>query len=417
MAERQGDLGKRSEETPHEPLQNGEYFSRLSLRQIYGDYTVKPGTTIVTDIPNDANFDHTLFDDHERLRELAKRYGIPHIGSATLGGIGTKWQKPFVEITAGMGPPMTHWAPFVAERGTLLALAHSLGEGEAPTILDVGCAEGFTSKLLAADGYARVIGIDQQFSAFEPLPITPGNLNLREGDIFDIFDEFGPQRSAPNQMRIKEILHKIRDSFADKREMHYWATQHGMGFRYGDFSEEVNELQELAGQYEQPSPIDILLCSFMTTGVDLTLAIRDGIRPKAIVYVKPMNGLAGVGDFYAESDTNDSGDPNEVVSFNPGRNYRTVTRWRTFWSDEWSREVYERPLGIEPAEVVVQLRKDIAFQRPKSTDITVKTYPWDKEIADIIRKHNAKPKVRRIREKPFYLGIGDVKALLPGSNQ
>ena len=36
----------------------------------------------------------------------------------------------------------------------------------------------------------------------------------------------------------------------------------------------------------------------MTTGTDLTLAIRDGIHPKAIIYVKPVNGFSGVGDYY-----------------------------------------------------------------------------------------------------------------------
>ena len=65
----------------------------------------------------------------------------------------------------------------------------------------------------------------------------------------------------------------------------------------------------------------------MTTGTDLTLAIRDGIHPKAIIYVKPVNGFSGVGDYYQGPQR---GMANKVVSFNPGRDYRTVARWQTF---------------------------------------------------------------------------------------
>ena len=86
MAEKQQDLVRRPAELTHEPLQSSEYFSRISLGDIYGRTTLKPGTVIVTDIPNDSTFDHSLFSDHERLKELAEHYGIPSIGSGSYRG-------------------------------------------------------------------------------------------------------------------------------------------------------------------------------------------------------------------------------------------------------------------------------------------------------------------------------------------
>lgn len=381
MAERQQGLARRPDQLVPEPLQGSEYFSRLPLGDIYGRTTLKPGTRIVTDIPND-NDAHKLFEDHERLRELAEKHGIPRIGGGKYGGDRNK--QPFIEISAGMGAPMTNWAPFVAERGAIAALATSISGSETPVVLEVGAGNGFTSKLLAADNRLRVVATDPNLSKCEQLPDTPGNITLRDANAIDLIEEFGPARSAQDSARIKEILEKIKGSFMQNKNMYYWGMQHGVfrGMGYGNFDKEVAELRKTAGRYKEQSPVDLVVCSFMTTGEDLTLAIRDGIRPKAIVYVMPLNGLSGVGNYYFDEGRK-RGIENEVVSFNPGKEYQTVARWQTFWEDEYGRFCYDQSFGMEQADVVVQLRNGVKPRAPREIPV-VRTYPFDEQIADVI---------------------------------
>ncbi len=423
MAEKQHDLIRSGVGAPQENLSSGEFFSRLTLADIYGQYTLKPGTRIVTDIPNDIDFDHTLFSDYERLQKLAERYGIPNIASGSYGGIGTKWQKPFVEISAGMGSPMTVWAPYVFERGTIMALAHSLSGSKKPLILDVGCGNGFTSKLLAVEGGVRVLGVDPSFSKYDQLPAIPGDVEFREADIVDLIGELGPKRSPETSNRVYEIIRKLTDRLKGKEDLHFWGMQHGFGMS-GDgwkFEEEAREFQELSESNLKTSPVDLVLCSFMRTGIDLTPAIRDGIHPRAIIYVRPMNGLSGIGSYYddnlAVEDHEEEFD--QVASFNPGRNYRTVARWQTFWQDDWTRVAYNlsgRPgerIGSEPAEVVIQVHKDTDFKKLEVS--TVRTYGWDDEIAKIVsdfRRYNEHTTVRYKTKDGFFLGMERL-ALLP----
>lgn len=83
MAEKQQDLIRRPAELTHEPLQGSEYFSRISLGDIYGKTTLKPGIQITTDIPyEDAMKWHNAIVNHDPiLKEIADRYGIPHAAS------------------------------------------------------------------------------------------------------------------------------------------------------------------------------------------------------------------------------------------------------------------------------------------------------------------------------------------------
>lgn len=409
MVERQQDLAKIPDQqlTP-EPLQGSEYFSRLPLGDIYGRTTLKPGTRIMTDIPNDDDA-YKLFKDHERLRELAEKHGIPHIASGSYGG--DRKKQPFIEISAGIGAPMTNWAPFVAERGAIAALATSISGKEKPVVLEVGAGNGFTSKLLAADNNLRVVGIDPNLSRYEQLPDTPGDVTLRDADILNLVQEFGPVRSAQDTARIKEILERIKGSFMEDKNMYFWGMQHGFfrGMGYGDFGKDVAELRKTAGKYKEQSPVDLVVCSFMTTGDDLTLAIRDGIRPKAIVYVMPLNGLSGVGNYYFDEGRK-RGIENEVVSFNPGKEYQTVARWQTFWQDEWSRVCYQSTLGIEQADVVVQLRNDVKPKALREMPV-VRTYPFDEQLAEAIRV-TSKPSEHF--NSDYYRGImGKMELLQP----
>ena len=408
MTERQQDLSKRPDQLTPEPLQGSEYFSRLPLGDIYGRTTLKPGTRIMTDIPNDDDA-YKLFKDHERVRELAEKHGIPHIGSGSYGG--DRKKQPFIEISAGMGAPMTNWAPFVAERGAIAALAISISGSDRPVVLEVGAGNGFTSKLLAADKCLRVVATDPNLSKYEQIPYTPGDVTLRDADVFDLVEEFGPARSLQDTARIKEILERIKGSFMEDKNMYFWGMQHGFfrGMGYGEFGKDVAELRKTAGKYKQQSPVDLVVCSFMTTGDDLTLAIRDGIRPKAIVYVMPLNGLSGVGNYYLDDDRK-RGVENEVVSFNPGKEYQTVARWQTFWHDEWGRFCYDQSFGIEQADVVVQLRNDVRPRAPREIPV-VRTYPFDEQIADAIRTGR---KSTQPFNADYYQGImGKVELLQP----
>lgn len=396
MAEREQDLVIRLAEPTHEPVLDSGYFSKLSLSDIYGRTTLKPGTQITTDIPyEDVMKWHNAIKDHDPvLREIADRYGIPHAASLSSewkwgrdenGEFGNLVKNPRLVISVGMGAPMTNWAPFVAERGAIAALATSISGSDRPTILEVGAGNGFTSRLLAADNGLRVVGIDPNLSKYKQLPDTPGDVTLREADIFDLIEDFGPVRSPEDTAWITETLRRIRGSFMKDKNIYFWGVQHGFfrGMGYRDFSKEVAELRKTAGRHKEQSPVDLVVCSFMTTGDDLTLAIRDGIRPKAIVYVMPLNGLSGVGNYYFDVGRK-RGIENEVVSFNPGKEYHTVARWQTFWQDEWSRVCYESVLGMEPADVVVQLRNDVKPKTPRELPV-VRTYPFDEQLTEAIR--------------------------------
>lgn len=396
MSEKQQDLIRRPAELTHEPLQGSQYFSRISLGDIYGRTTLKPGTQIVTDVPYGKYSELDWKSEEFRALALAlqEKYDIPHAavyssewkwGRDENDRFGNLIKNPRLVISVGMGAPMTNWAPFVAERGAIAALATSISGSDKPVILDVGAGNGFTSKLLAADSSLRVVGIDLSLSRYDQLPDTPGDVTLREADVFDLIEEFGPARSPQDTARIKDTLQRIKDSFMKDKKMYFWGMQHGV-FRnmgYGDFGKEVAELRKAAGRYREQSPVDLVVCSFMTTGDDLTLAIKDGVRPKAIVYVMPLNGLSGVGNYYFGGDKK-RGIENEVVSFNPGKEYHTVARWQTFWQDEWGRFCYDQGFGIEQADVVVQLRNDVKPKQQREIPV-VRTHPFDEEIVDAIR--------------------------------
>lgn len=427
MVEDERSIARKDDFLP-ERLQGSEYFSSLSLANIYGEYTLKPGTRITTDIPNDDH-SHELFKDHDRLRELAAEYGIPRIASGSYGG--DRKKQPFVEVSVGMGSGIAAWVPTVPERGAIAALAETLSTSDKPTILDVGCGNGFVSKLFASEFNVRVIGIDQNLSKYEQLPPTPGDLSLREQDLLDVIAELGPRRSSDDFDKVRSVLEGFRDSFMKDKNMYYWGMQHGFfrGARPKVSESEIKELQELAGRYDQESSVDLVMCSFMETGTDLTPLIRDGIRPKVILYVKPTNGLSGIGDYYEkEYDYDDStyevheGELDAALSFNPGRNYSSIARWQTLWNGNWGRYLYGQGLATEEAEVIVQVRNDVK-RNPQKEIPVVRTFNWDNEIADIVRwgidKENAYreryPKEKYYTKLDFFQGIEEVNKYLLGT--
>ena len=48
------------------------------------------------------------------------------------------------------------------------------------------------------------------------------------------------------------------------------------------------EFRKLLNKERENLQLDLVICSFMPSTADLTIPIRDGINPKAIVYIRPQ---------------------------------------------------------------------------------------------------------------------------------
>lgn len=269
-------------------------------------------------------------------------------------------------------PILAYWFPYVMERKFIRDLAMSVaGDGKSPTLLEVGCGSGFVSKLLAAGGDITVIGVDNNLEDMESnhVPQTAGDVRLINSDVWDVLEEFGPTFDEETLAERRELLKITR---LDTEYPNYKVSDEPIGdwiWQSGDetlLNNEVENLQEITQKASRPSPVDVVLCSFMHQDLDLTIPIRDGISPKAIIYVRPVSGMAGAGDYYIPAvydstidDLNTAG-PNVLTSYNPGINYRTVARWGTHFRSDWY-EFLDPPKFIEQlgAEVVVQLRSDV----------------------------------------------------------
>lgn len=288
-------------------------------------------------------------------------------------------------------PKLTHWTPHHLERQLILNLAHAVSKpNETPTILEAACGSGFVSSLLAADGQTRVIGIDPNLNQAGTLRLgnVPGNTSLEECDFWDKVPSLGPVYDPDIQAEREDLLKKIREyqrSHGAIYERLHEEVQWGNPLA---LNQEVARLQELARRYISASPVSMVLCSFMPLDIELTIPIRDGIYPGCIVYTRipEKRGTVGAGDFYNDPtktacnyEVEEEAEVSEdtVISLNPGRNYKTVARWRTTQYNDWSssQNTFHYLLG---AEVVVQLRKDIALRSKLSTK--VEKYGFDVEI-------------------------------------
>lgn len=274
-------------------------------------------------------------------------------------------------------------------------MAKLLAGTNKPTILEAACGSGIVSRVLAAEGNIEVIGVDPKAVKMgsERIPPTPGSVQLRQADLWDVIDEFSPGFPQDVVSRRKTLLNTIKAEYSKKAIFELFCLGCACG-QEGDpqrVKNEVRELQELARTTEMSSPIDIVLCSFMPRDIDLTVPLRDGIYPKAIIYTRPISGMSGAGDFYVEGifdrDTDEEimPDDNAAISFNPGSNYRTVARWLTPCSNDWwyfnkPPHFYER----FKAEVVIQVRKDIQIKG--SGDIGVNKYPFDDDFVQGFKK-------------------------------
>lgn len=392
---------------PISPELTGNFFRGMSLGDFYGKSRPNPKKIAISSeqflrwassAPND---EERIIRDREKTA-FALSYGIEQIG----GMQGHKDDGHFLNESSTY-EGITWWVPYSLERQLILRLAQSVVEsGEKPVILDAGCGSGAVTKLLAADGRADTFGVDLMLHEIGSNSLPP----IQGAHLADVnlWDTLGVLSSTPETEELlalkKDLLQRVHD-----RVRHDPVFEHLSIFsasaQVGDpeaLNLEVERLQQIAQQRQQESPIDIALCSFMPTTAELTIPIRDGINPKAIVYVRPMNGMSGAGDYYCtelEKDYPDEGftlrdvndgdfeptqvNENTIISYNPGVNYKTVARWVTTWQNNWmSRNGSFSRIG--DAEVVIQLRRDVKL-RPIPSPV-VEQYDFDIEMKNGFNK-------------------------------
>lgn len=307
-----------------------------------------------------------------------------------------------------------HWVPHHDERQIILKLANIVAEGNKPIILEAACGNGFVSKLLAADGLAAVVGVDPALSGmgYSKLGKSPGEVKFEEVDFWDVVDRYSPQFRPEVENERRELLNKVRGDYlkyGPVYEQIYVLAQMGDPLRLNN---EIARLQKLAELYIRPSSVSLVLCSFMPSGVDLTVPIRDGVYPKCIVYVRTPKGTVGAGDFYAEERNTlcdekmkeeHTVSPYTAISLNPGVNYYTAAVWQTTYENDWSESRQE--LGnFLGAEVVVQLRNDVVL-RPVQP-VLLEKYTFDTQIElELKKRSRIERKYGGVKCTDFLTGI------------
>lgn len=367
-----------------------DHIGKLTLGDIYGRVRQDPKRVPIT-------FEqYKYFDSSEgegSKREFAKLHGITNIGS---------WGGGFL-YEAISTDELAKWVPYANEREVILQVAQAVaGNNRRPSLVEVGCGTGLLSHVLGLDQQVSVLGIDISQEAlgkgkFPPIPHT----GLVQADVWDFIHQIGPRYPA-------EVAHARTDLLTAIKSGNSSFTQSDfLGILIGDEKSlvgEIADLQSLAPLFEEPSPVDLVVCSFMHEGADLTVPIRDGIFPKAIVYIRPTNGKSGAGDYYyadkysaidlhkwnaaSEYDWDESIKvvigPNTHISYNPGIHYKSVACWATPWNSD--HDVREQKFRRTSAEVVIQVRKDVAM-RP-TTLPSLQTHTFDQDIENAFESSN-----------------------------
>lgn len=369
----------------------GHFFSTATIGDIYKKEVPNPGRIPLTDEQFSRWIKNPPPDIDARAERVAyaRSQGIQWIDELNVHRHPLFSKEGPYYLREVPAPWLTHWFPHLEERRVILGLAKSLASGERPIILEAACGSGVVSKALAVDGIANTVGIDPDMvnMGSDRIPQTPGNAQLRNANLWDVIAEFSPTFSDSTTTRRRELLDKVRSEYAKDPIFTLFCmgsvcAQEGNPQRVED---EVQELQRLATLAVDVSPIDLVLCSFMPRDIDLTVPIRDGIYPKAIIYTRPSTGMSGAGDFYVDgifhSETVDEIQPDEnaAISFNPGRNYRTAASWRTPCSNDWW--YFGKPphfQGRLETEVVVQLRNDV--QITEADRPVIQKFPFDDDF-------------------------------------
>lgn len=375
-----------------------DHIGKLTLGDIYGRER-QDRKRIPLTLEQYRSFD--LPEGKQIRTELARLHGITNIGSWGGGG------KDGFHLDESISTDkLAEWVPYIKERETILQVAQAVtGANNRPSIVEVGCGTGLLSSVLGLDQQVNVLGIDIAQEAldkgkFPPVPHT----RLVQGDVWDFINEIGPlypTEVARTRAGLLAIIRRYRSSFSQNEFL---------GNLIGDEKRligEITKLQSLVPILEEPSSVDLVICSFMHEGTDLTVPIRDGIFPKAIVYVRPTNGKSGGGDYYhaergvafdidklnamTESDVDDDGEsieavigPNTHISYNPGIHYATIVRWATAWNADY--DLWKQKFRTVSAEVVIQLRKDVVMR--SITLPTLRTHAFDQNIENDFESSN-----------------------------
>lgn len=296
--------------------------------------------------------------------------------------------KDVYEKPKGIGNPnLSWWLPHSLDRNLLINLIYSLNTTSQPLILDIGCGTGLLGRILAEEGKnTKLISADIDPQATVKLdPINTANHQIIRADLWDMPEVYGPKLPENLTLLRRFLLDKIRNT-SITHGGDFYTVYHGINIGYEDsFGEEVEQLQQLNEEILEPSSVDLVICSFMDIRKDLTTPLRDGIHPKALVYVRAVNGLTGAGDYYLE-EPEDANLKTSIISFNPGRHYRTAARWRSACYLDWSMSKDSVLIDYAQleSEVIVQLRNDVNLAA--NPNLTTRNYPIDLEIEQLMVK-------------------------------
>lgn len=377
------------------------FFNNLGLRHIYGDRTTSVAKINKRSYLRLTNPDPDIVvAEAEKIIQQGPLRGISFIEANKRG----------YYVYEGAPEALAWWAPHRLERQFIGRLAHAVG-GDTPFILDVACGTGFVAKVLAAETDAKVLGIDSEASfddmfGIDRLPYTPGGVSLRKRDVWNVVNTLGPKYPPKLYRERRELLKRLqrgKPSVVFRSQKYPFSSSALEGVNrvnegVEELYDEMKRIQEIAPLYKTPSPIDLVICSFMPDGLDLTVPIRDGIYPKGIVYIRQMRGGTGAGDYYLYDYLNMENAESlrySQISFNPGEHYKVVARWPTPSRNNWLASEGDKLRNPMTAEVVVQLRKDIVLS--KIEESTSPSYPWDNDIEVFLGKV--------LRKDLFFAGI------------
>lgn len=283
-------------------------------------------------------------------------------------------------------PNLAWWVPHKNERNLLVNLSYALADSGQPLLVDAASGTGLLGRILAEAGNIKVISFDINHEAIAKLPPTLTPHQIIQADLWDMPEKLGPKLLQILSDERGELLERIRTSPSTHGGEFYTVyNKINLGYEKS-FAGEVERLQQI-NEFGilVNSPVDLVICSFMDIERDLTTPLRDGIHPRALVYVRKVDGLAGAGDYYLE-EPEDTNLKKSIISFNPGRHYKTAARWRSVCYCDWSMakdSVLIDSAKLE-AEVVVQLRSDVTLGKYPS--LSIAQYSWDQELEDLMVK-------------------------------
>lgn len=353
------------------------------------------------------DFNQYVYGSKRKQLEISKACGFKGRGSLMGGSVGHFISESYIE-------GIIEWFPSKVERDFILTLASSLANGKLPLILDIACGSGFNTNLLAVNGLSRTIGIDPFLDVCgrERVPQVFHGAQVLQADFWDVYQKFSPEFKESIRDERFKIINKIKEATYTKGFIDNYSYEHSLAFTH-----DIKTLQTQCQEKTYDSQVDLALVSFMPRDLDLTIPVRDGVFPKAIIYVRPIDGSSGANDFYSselegtllskllflKKEYRDlfNSLPHQLLSFNPGQNYKTVARWKTHSYSAW--ESYHGKINSElEAEVIVQLRNDVSLGNGQAES---QDFGFDLELerafGDKKRFKSFKEGVLRAREKVF----------------